>query len=163
MTHRTYHLLRLPTMNRRLHVVADWTLALAFPREIASLDVLEHPRQDFRAALDLIACGPPQVMPSARAATAGSSERQGEAEHAHHQQAEGAPYGPAANADAGHAAPAGSWPGVSAAGSTGGWVRACPLAKLGGIGVVHGVNKVPVPVGSVADVVAVTARPVTSD
>ena len=87
MTHRTYHLLRLPTLNRRLHVVADWTLALAFPREIVSLDVLEHPRQDFRAALDLIASGPPQVMPSAGAATAGSAEGQGEAEHAHHQQA----------------------------------------------------------------------------
>ena len=48
MTHRTYHLLRLPTLNRRLHVVADWTLALAFPREIVSLDVLEHPGRTSR-------------------------------------------------------------------------------------------------------------------
>ncbi len=131
MTHRTYHLLRLPTLNRRLHVVADWTLALAFPREIVSLDVLEHPRQDFQAALDLIASGPPQVTPSAGAARAGSAEKQGEAEDAHHQQAEGMPHGPAANADAGQTAPAGSGPGVSAPGSAGGWVRACPLAKLG--------------------------------
>lgn len=61
MTHRTYHLLRLPTLNRRLHVVSDWTLALLFPREIVSLDVLEHPRQDFQAALDLIAAGPPPL------------------------------------------------------------------------------------------------------
>ena len=39
MTHRTYHLLKLPTMNRRLRVVSDWTLALLFPREVVSLDV----------------------------------------------------------------------------------------------------------------------------
>ena len=58
MVHRTYHLLKLPTMNRRLRVVADWTLALLFPREVVSLDVLEHPRQDFEAALRVIATGP---------------------------------------------------------------------------------------------------------
>ena len=58
MTHRTYHLLKLPTMNRRLRVVSDWTLALLFPREVVSLDVLEHPRQDIQAALRVIAAGP---------------------------------------------------------------------------------------------------------
>jgi NADH dehydrogenase FAD-containing subunit len=31
IVHRTYHLLKLPTVNRRLRVVADWTLALLFP------------------------------------------------------------------------------------------------------------------------------------
>ena len=60
MTHRTYHLMKLPTMNRRLRVVSDWTLALLFPREVVSLDVLEHPRQDFQAALHVIATGPPR-------------------------------------------------------------------------------------------------------
>lgn len=63
MIHRTCHLLKLPTMNRRLHVVADWTLALLFPPEVVSLDVLEHPRQDFQTALDVIAAGPPRVTP----------------------------------------------------------------------------------------------------
>jgi len=63
MTHRTYHLMRLPTMNRRLRVVSDWTLALLFPREVVSLDVLEHPRQDFQAALRVIATGPSRVAP----------------------------------------------------------------------------------------------------
>jgi NADH dehydrogenase FAD-containing subunit len=58
MVHRTYYLLKLPTMNRRLRVVADWTLALLFPREVVSLDVLEHPRQDFEAALRVIATRP---------------------------------------------------------------------------------------------------------
>lgn len=51
--------MRLPTMNRRLRVVSDWTLALLFPREVVSLDVLEHPHQDFQAALRVIATGPP--------------------------------------------------------------------------------------------------------
>ena len=59
IVHRTYHLMRLPTMNRRLRVVSDWTLALLFPREVVSLDVLEHPHQDFQAALRVIATGPP--------------------------------------------------------------------------------------------------------
>jgi len=51
LAHRTYHLLKLPSWNRRLRVVADWTLALLFPREIVSLDVLEHARDDFTAAV----------------------------------------------------------------------------------------------------------------
>lgn len=51
LAHRTYHLLALPTWNRRLRVVADWTLALPFPREIVSLDALEHSRDDFTAAV----------------------------------------------------------------------------------------------------------------
>ncbi|MGH3283662.1 MAG: hypothetical protein ACRDPD_03075 [Streptosporangiaceae bacterium] len=64
MTHRTYHLLKQPTMNRRLHVVSDWTLALLLPCEVVSLDVHEHPRQDFRAALRVIATGPSHATPS---------------------------------------------------------------------------------------------------
>jgi NADH dehydrogenase len=78
MTHRTYHLLRLPTMNRRLRVVADWTLALLFPREVVSLDVLEHPRQDFQAALHVIAAGPSGATP-----IPGREEREAE-DHAYH-------------------------------------------------------------------------------
>lgn len=50
LVHRTYHLLKLPSFNRRLRVVADWTLALPFPREIVSLGALEHSREEFTAA-----------------------------------------------------------------------------------------------------------------
>jgi len=64
MVHRTYHLLKLPTMNRRLRVVSDWTLALMFRREVVSLDVLEHPREDFQAALRAHAVGMPGARPS---------------------------------------------------------------------------------------------------
>jgi NADH dehydrogenase len=49
--HRTYHLSRVPTLNRKVRVVVDWTLALFFKRETISLGEVEHPREDFRAAV----------------------------------------------------------------------------------------------------------------
>ena len=50
LLHRTYHVMTLPSVNRRLRVLADWTLALFFPREIVSLGALEHTREEFAAA-----------------------------------------------------------------------------------------------------------------
>jgi NADH:ubiquinone reductase (H+-translocating) len=42
---RTYHLYQLPLFSRKLRVVADWTLALFFRRDIAELGMLaERPR-----------------------------------------------------------------------------------------------------------------------
>jgi NADH dehydrogenase len=38
--HRTYHVSRVPTFNRKARVVADWTLALFFRRDIVSLGAL---------------------------------------------------------------------------------------------------------------------------
>ncbi len=38
---RTYHLLQLPTMSRKLRVVLDWTIALFFRRDIAQLGSLQ--------------------------------------------------------------------------------------------------------------------------
>ena len=48
--HRTYHLSRVPTFNRKVRVVADWTMALFFKREIVSLGTLERPRAEFELA-----------------------------------------------------------------------------------------------------------------
>ncbi|MEU5880223.1 NAD(P)/FAD-dependent oxidoreductase [Spirillospora sp. NPDC047279] len=48
--HRTYHLSRVPTVNRKFRVTADWTLALFFRREIVSLGALERPRREFELA-----------------------------------------------------------------------------------------------------------------
>ncbi|MFG2005646.1 NAD(P)/FAD-dependent oxidoreductase [Spirillospora sp. NPDC048911] len=48
--HRTYHLSRVPTVNRKMRVTADWTLALFFRREIVSLGALERPRREFELA-----------------------------------------------------------------------------------------------------------------
>ena len=41
---RTYHLLQLPLLSRKLRVVADWTTALFFRRDIVELSMLGHPR-----------------------------------------------------------------------------------------------------------------------
>jgi len=51
LLHRTYHLARVPTLNRKVRVVADWTLALLFPREIVSLGTVQRPREEFEQAL----------------------------------------------------------------------------------------------------------------
>ena len=48
--HRTYHLSRVPTLNRKVRVLADWTLAIFFPREVVSLGQLQQPRREFELA-----------------------------------------------------------------------------------------------------------------
>jgi NADH:ubiquinone reductase (H+-translocating) len=48
--HRTYHLSRVPTWNRKFRVVADWTLALFFRREIVSLGSIAMPFKEFESA-----------------------------------------------------------------------------------------------------------------
>jgi NADH dehydrogenase len=48
--HRTYHLSRMPTFNRKVRIVLDWTLALFFRREAVSLGRLQMPRDEFRRA-----------------------------------------------------------------------------------------------------------------
>jgi NADH:ubiquinone reductase (H+-translocating) len=42
---RSYHLYQLPLVTRKLRVVADWTVAFFFRRDIAELGSLGHPRQ----------------------------------------------------------------------------------------------------------------------
>jgi NADH:ubiquinone reductase (H+-translocating) len=42
---RTYHLFQLPLVTRKLRVVADWTTALFFRRDIAELGTLGHPER----------------------------------------------------------------------------------------------------------------------
>jgi NADH:ubiquinone reductase (H+-translocating) len=48
--HRTYHVARVPTLNRKVRVLTDWTIALLFRREIVSLGAFQDPQADFRAA-----------------------------------------------------------------------------------------------------------------
>lgn len=48
--HRTYHVSRMPTFNRKVRVVLDWTLALFFRREVVALGSLQHPRDEFSEA-----------------------------------------------------------------------------------------------------------------
>jgi NADH:quinone reductase (non-electrogenic) len=45
--HRTYHMSRIPSFNRKVRVLADWTLAFALKRETVSLGQLHSPREEF--------------------------------------------------------------------------------------------------------------------
>lgn len=45
--HRTYHVSRMPTFNRKARVLADWTLALFFRREVVALGQIHDPRAEF--------------------------------------------------------------------------------------------------------------------
>ena len=51
--HRTYHMSRMPTLNRKVRVVTDWTLALLFRREVVSLGTMHAPREEFARAVSL--------------------------------------------------------------------------------------------------------------
>jgi NADH dehydrogenase len=48
--HRTYHVSRVPTWNRKIRVIVDWTMALFFKREIISLWSMHEPFNEFQAA-----------------------------------------------------------------------------------------------------------------
>ena len=48
--HRTYHVSRMPTLNRKIRVLADWTSALLFKREVVSLGQLQMPFVEFEQA-----------------------------------------------------------------------------------------------------------------
>ena len=48
--HRSYHLYAMPTLGRKVKIAADWTVALLFPRDLAQLGSLEHPREPFERA-----------------------------------------------------------------------------------------------------------------
>jgi NADH:quinone reductase (non-electrogenic) len=48
--HRTYHVSRIPTFNRKVRVILDWTVALFFRRDVVQLGSLQHPREPFEEA-----------------------------------------------------------------------------------------------------------------
>ena len=48
--HRSYHLSRVPTLNRKVRVILDWSLALFFRRDVVSLGQLQQPRREFEMA-----------------------------------------------------------------------------------------------------------------
>jgi NADH dehydrogenase len=50
--HRTYHVLMVPTFNRKARVLADWTVALFFKRDVVQLGALSQPREAFEQALE---------------------------------------------------------------------------------------------------------------
>ncbi|NKY99867.1 NAD(P)/FAD-dependent oxidoreductase [Nocardiopsis alborubida] len=48
--HRSYHLFAVPTFNRKMRVLSDWTLALFLRRDYAALPEMAEPRQAFEEA-----------------------------------------------------------------------------------------------------------------
>jgi NADH dehydrogenase len=48
--HRGYHGMAVPTFNRKIRVVADWTLGMFLKREVVSLGAIENPREEFYEA-----------------------------------------------------------------------------------------------------------------
>ncbi|WP_370741054.1 NAD(P)/FAD-dependent oxidoreductase [Cellulomonas telluris] len=48
--HRTYHVFAMPTVNRKIRIMAGWTGALLLRREVVALGSLHDPRAEFRAA-----------------------------------------------------------------------------------------------------------------
>lgn len=62
--HRSYHMWAMPTFNRKVRIVLDWTTALFFRRELVALGSLQSPRASFVAA----ATGDQRKQPSPSAA-----------------------------------------------------------------------------------------------
>jgi NADH:ubiquinone reductase (H+-translocating) len=50
--HRTYHVLRVPTANRKVRIMLDWTVALFFRRDVVQLGSLQQPKAPFTQAID---------------------------------------------------------------------------------------------------------------
>jgi NADH dehydrogenase len=61
--HRTYHMSRIPSLNRKIRVVVDWTLALFLRREVVSLGELHQPREPFTEVTP-----PAEALPTRRRA-----------------------------------------------------------------------------------------------
>jgi NADH:ubiquinone reductase (H+-translocating) len=45
--HRSYHLAMMPTLNRKVRIALDWSVALLFPRDVVALGSLERPHDAF--------------------------------------------------------------------------------------------------------------------
>jgi NADH:ubiquinone reductase (H+-translocating) len=50
--HRNYHLLMIPTFNRKIRIILDWTVGLFFKRDVVQLGSLQRPRQAFEEAAE---------------------------------------------------------------------------------------------------------------
>ncbi len=49
--HRSYHVLAMPSFERKVRILADWTQALVFRRELVSLSALSRPRAAWEEAV----------------------------------------------------------------------------------------------------------------
>lgn len=56
--HRSYHVSRVPSTNRKIRVLVDWTLALILKREVVSMGELHSPRVPFTDVTPTVAATP---------------------------------------------------------------------------------------------------------
>ncbi len=70
--HRTYHVFAMPTLNRKLRIMAGWTGTLLLRREVVPLGSLHDPRAEFRAA-SVPPKPRPEVAPADHAAVPGAA------------------------------------------------------------------------------------------
>ena len=66
--HRTYHVSRIPSLNRKVRVIIDWTLALFLKREVVSLGELHDPRVSFTDVTPALPASAAPTAPSVPAA-----------------------------------------------------------------------------------------------
>lgn len=72
--HRTYHLLRMPTVGRKVRIALDWTVELFFRRDVVQLGTLQRPRAAFdRATREADAASGPPGAPPGRPDPGGSA------------------------------------------------------------------------------------------
>jgi NADH dehydrogenase len=64
--HRTYHMSRIPSLNRKVRVVVDWTLALFLRREVISLGQLHEPHEPFTDVTPPVAGRPSEKLADTR-------------------------------------------------------------------------------------------------
>ncbi|MGZ4619348.1 MAG: NAD(P)/FAD-dependent oxidoreductase [Frankiaceae bacterium] len=50
LMHRAYHVSRMPTLDRKVRILADWLLASLFRREVIALGQVQDPRREFLSA-----------------------------------------------------------------------------------------------------------------
>jgi NADH:ubiquinone reductase (H+-translocating) len=64
--HRTYHMSRIPSLNRKVRVLVDWTLALFLKREVVALGELHRPREPFTEVTPPVLAQPGQPLGGTR-------------------------------------------------------------------------------------------------
>jgi NADH dehydrogenase len=50
--HRSYHLLMMPTMGKKVRIAFDWTVGLFFPQDVVQLGSLQSPHEPFERAAE---------------------------------------------------------------------------------------------------------------
>jgi NADH:ubiquinone reductase (H+-translocating) len=66
LMHRTYHMSRIPSLNRKVRVIVDWTLALFLRREVISLGQLHEPHEPFTDVTPTVSGRPSEKVADTR-------------------------------------------------------------------------------------------------